>query len=167
MATSHETSAAAPGAHGHGHGHDASEEVHAHIATWQFYVGILVALLFLTFLTVSAARFNIDGFFGSPRANTLNLAAAVLIATMKAGIVAAFFMHLRHDKLFNTVAFIAAFVFLGVFLLMTRDDLGLRAEVDPAYGAAVNQATDERAPGGITFAPAPGESASAAPAEKK
>ena len=32
---------------------------------------------------------------------------------MKASLVAAFFMHLRHDKLFNTLAFLAAFLFLG------------------------------------------------------
>ena len=32
---------------------------------------------------------------------------------MKASLVATFFMHLRHDKLFNTLAFLAAFLFLG------------------------------------------------------
>ncbi len=152
-----------PPAHGHAH---EDGEVHAHVATWQFYVGIFVALITLTILTVSAARFNIDGFFGDPRGNALNLSVAILIACMKAGLVAAFFMHLRHDKLFNTLAFVAAFIFLAIFLFMTRDDLGLRHQVDPDYGNPVNGATGERAPGGITFTPAPGESAEPAAPEK-
>jgi cytochrome c oxidase subunit 4 len=145
----------------HSHGHD-DGEVHAHVASWQFYVGIFGGLIVLTLLTVSAARFNIDGFFGNPRANSLNLAVAILIACMKAGLVAAFFMHLRHDKLFNTLAFVSAFIFLSIFLLMTRDDLGLRHEVDPDYGNPVNGATGERAPGGIVFTAPPGESAEGA-----
>ena len=164
MATSHDPPA-------RGHGHEEEGEVHVHVASWQFYVGILVALLVLTFLTVSAARFNIDGFFGSPRANTLNLTAALLIAATKAGIVAAFFMHLRHDKLLHTVAFLAAFVFLCVFLFLTRDDLALRHEIDPDYGSYVSGESGERAPGGIKFTAPPGESAepaaSGAPAPEK
>jgi cytochrome c oxidase subunit 4 len=162
MATPASHTEGASQAEGHAHGHD-DGEVHAHVAPWQLYVGVLVALLFLTFLTVSAARVNIDGFFGSPRANTLNLMAAILIAALKAGIVAAFFMHLRHDKLMHTIAFIAAFVFLSVFLFLTRDDLAYRHEIDPDYGSYVNGQTGERAPGGIHFTAPPGET-SAEPA---
>jgi cytochrome c oxidase subunit IV len=124
------------------HGHDGHDDgaVHVHIASAQFYIGILGALLVLTVITVAASRFD----FGS--ANTI---IALLIATMKASLVAAFFMHLRHDKLFNTIAFLAAFLFLTIFVLLTSDDLNKRAQVDVDYGSRRLDTTGEQAPGGL------------------
>jgi cytochrome c oxidase subunit 4 len=95
--------------------------------------------------------------FGS--ANTI---IALLIATMKASLVAAFFMHLRHDKLFNTFAFLSAFLFLGIFLLLTSDDLFKRGRTDDANGTRFVPRTGELAPGGFPSAmvipsAAPGE----------
>src|SRR5579859_6926075 len=113
------------------HGHDADAhatddgEVHTHISSTQFYIGVLGALLFLTFITVYVSYFD----FGSG-----NVIIAIVVATIKASLVAAFFMHLRHDRIFNTLAFLAAFLFLSIFLLLTHDDLYKRAEIDPAYG---------------------------------
>jgi cytochrome c oxidase subunit 4 len=77
-----------------------------------------------------------------------NIIIAMLIATMKASLVAAFFMHLRYDKLFNTLAFLGSFLFLAIFILLTYDDLGNRAKLDPAYGGMVNTQTGAAAPGG-------------------
>ena len=54
---------------------------------------------------------------------------------MKGTLVAAFFMHLRHDKLFNTLRSSAAFLFLSIFILLTYDDLGVRARSITAYAA--------------------------------
>src|SRR5581483_11418875 len=107
-------------AHGHGHEHHDDGAVHVHVASTPFYLLILLALLFLTAVTVGCALVD----FGS-----WNIVIAVGVATVKASIVAAFFMHLRHDKLFNTLAFLAAFLFLSIFLLITADDLWKRAEV--------------------------------------
>ena len=126
-------------AHAHGHGHADDGAVHVHIAPSRFYWGIFGALVLLTIITVKASYYD----FGP--ANTI---IAMLIATMKASLVAAFFMHLRHDKLFNTLAFLAAFLFLGIFILLTYDDLGNRAKVEPDYGAVVNRETGQPAPGG-------------------
>jgi cytochrome c oxidase subunit 4 len=69
---------------------------------------------------------------------------------MKASLVAAFFMHLRHDKLFNTIAFLAAFLFLGIFILLTYDDVGVRAEDhgSSSYSEKVLPQTGAEAPGG-------------------
>jgi cytochrome c oxidase subunit 4 len=139
------------------HGHDdhgAHDEgaVHVHIAPARFYWGIFGALTSLTIVTVYASTFN----FGS--ANTI---IAIIIATMKASLVAAFFMHLRHDKLFNTFAFLSAFLFLGIFLLLTSDDLFKRGRTDDAYGTRVFPPTGEVAPGGFPSAMAvPSASAS-------
>ncbi len=126
---------------GHDHEHDEHDDgaVHVHIGSNQSYVGIFLALIFLTFMTVKVSYYD----FGSA-----NIIIAMLIATMKATLVAAFFMHLRYDKLFNTLAFLGSFLFLAIFILLTYDDLGNRGRVDPAYGGTVNVQTGAMAPGG-------------------
>lgn len=113
--------------------------VHAHVASAQFYWGIFGALVILTIITWRVSYYD----FGPA-----NVFVALLIATAKASLVAAFFMHLRHDNLFNTLAFLAAFLFLALFILLTYDDLGKRAQVDPEYGATVLPETGQNAPGG-------------------
>ena len=123
------------------HAHDADDgAVHSHISSVQFYVGIFLALVCLTILTVKVSYYD----FGPA-----NIIVALLIATMKAGLVATFFMHLAHDKLFNTLAFISAFLFLSVFIMLTNDDLGRRAQVDWVYGGTVDPRTGLAAPGGM------------------
>jgi cytochrome c oxidase subunit 4 len=129
MATNHTQATA--------HGDDG--QVHAHIASAQFYWGIFSALIVLTLLTVKVSYYD----FGSA-----NIIIALVIATMKASLVAAFFMHLRHDNLFNTIAFLAAFLFLAIFILLTYDDLGVRPRERPGYIQTVDPRTGERAPGG-------------------
>ncbi len=121
------------------HAHADDGRVHAHISSTKFYVGIFGALVFLTIATVKVSYYD----FGS-----LNIVVAMLIATMKASLVAAFFMHLRHDKLFNTLSFLGAFLFLAIFILLTYDDISRRGELDPAYGGTVLPKTGEVAPGG-------------------
>ena len=128
--------------------HDAHEHhddgaVHVHIATSRFYWGIFLTLAVLTIITVAVSRVDLGA------ANTI---VAVLIATAKASLVATFFMHLRHDRIFNTLAFLAAFVFLGIFIFMTADDLWKRGEVDNAYGTHIFNKTGEEAPGGLPSA---------------
>ncbi len=121
-------------------------EVHAHLAPVKFYLAVFGALIFLTFLTVAVSYFD----FGS--ANTI---IALLIATMKASLVAAFFMHLTHDKLFNTICLVGAFFFLGIFYLFTYQDLGMRNEIDEENGATMLLRTGEMAPGGMPGAKPP------------
>jgi cytochrome c oxidase subunit 4 len=93
----------------------------------------------LTVATVAVSYFD----FGSA-----NIVIAMLIATMKASLVAAFFMHLRYDQLFNTLAFLGAFLFLGIFILLTQDDIGRRGRMDNSYGTRVFAPTGQVAPGG-------------------
>ena len=125
----------------HHHEHDADDgAVHSHVSSVQFYVGIFLALVCLTVLTVKVSYYD----FGPA-----NIVIAMLIATMKAGLVATFFMHLAHDKLFNTLAFISAFLFLSVFIMLTYDDLGRRGQVDWVYGGTVDPRTGLAAPGSM------------------
>jgi cytochrome c oxidase subunit 4 len=143
----------------HAGGHHAHDDgaVHVHIASSQFYWGIFAALIILTIATVRVSYYD----FGSA-----NIIIAILIATMKASLVAAFFMHLRHDKLFNTVAFLAAFLFLGIFILLTYDDLGYRGRVDNDYGGTVELRTGAAAPGGEPATSATSDSVEEAPPHK-
>ena len=113
--------------------------LHVHIATARFYWGIFAALIVLTLLTVRVSYYD----FGSA-----NIVIALVVATMKASLVAAFFMHLRHDKLFNTLALLSAFLFLAIFILLTYDDLGTREHELGGYVHAVDPRSGELAPGG-------------------
>jgi cytochrome c oxidase subunit 4 len=128
---------AASSPHG-GHAED-DGEVHVHIATTPFYLAIFGALIALTLLTVRVSYYD----FGSA-----NIIIALLVATMKASLVAAFFMHLRHDSLFNTLAFLASFLFLAIFILLTYDDLGTRRDGTFPYTGMSDSRTGEMAPGG-------------------
>jgi cytochrome c oxidase subunit 4 len=85
------------------------------------YAAVLAALLVLTAITVTAAGIDFGPY---------NTVIALVIATMKASLVALFFMHLRHDK-FNAVVFLGGVFFLGVFLIFTLFDINSRVVVLP------------------------------------
>lgn len=101
--------------HAHSHAHD-------HSADWKIYAGILSALLVLTVVTVAASRFD----FGSA-----NVVIAVLIATIKASLVALFFMHLRHDSPVNAIVFLSALLFLACLLILCIIDINSRYKPTP------------------------------------
>lgn len=94
------------------HGHDAEHEHHGlgHVASKKVLLGTGTSLLILTGLTVMASWVD----FGSSQAS---LVVAMLIASVKASLVAMFFMHLRYDKPFHTIVIIggllAALLFVG------------------------------------------------------
>jgi cytochrome c oxidase subunit IV len=113
--------------HGHGHdghghdghdGHDGHGDGHglAHTTPVSLLFGILGALLVLTIATVAVTSIDL-GAQG-------NLIVAMAIATVKAGLVCTFFMHLLWDKKFNTVLFLTSVLFLILFLSMTTTDRG-------------------------------------------
>lgn len=83
------------------------------------YLKTLVGLLILTGITVGASYIN----FGS---SSINVVVALTIATIKATLVALFFMHLLHDKPVNGLIAAAGFVFLGLFLMFTLLDFDTR-----------------------------------------
>jgi cytochrome c oxidase subunit 4 len=76
-----------------------------HIIPLAVYVKVFVALVCLTVVTVLAAQFD----FGAG-----NAVIAFLIATIKASLVLAIFMHLKYDKMLNRVIVSTAFFFLVV-----------------------------------------------------
>lgn len=115
------------GSSGHGHsGAHATSGGHGdsahHIIPLKVYYRIIVALLLMTVVTVAAAQFD----FGA-----MNTVIAMLIASVKAGLVLAYFMHLKYDDKIYTVAFGTAIFFLLVMFFFSWVDLYTRFLVDP------------------------------------
>jgi cytochrome c oxidase subunit 4 len=104
-------------AHGD-HGDAAAHADHglAHTTPVSMLVGILAALMVLTVLTVSVTSVDL----GSQG----NLVVAMVIATIKAGLVVAFFMHLVWDKKLHLILFLTSVLFLILFLSLSVNDRG-------------------------------------------
>jgi len=89
-----------------------------HISSVKLYVGIWLALMVFTVLTVFAATVDLGMF---------NPIVALAIATTKAVLVVLFFMHVKyaHEKLTKMVIVTAIFFFL-ILLALTMADYGTR-----------------------------------------
>lgn len=111
--------------HAHGddnaHAHGGPDHV-PHITPLSTYIAVFVALLVLTVITVGVSYMDFGG---------ANLVIALLVATIKGTVVAAFFMHLRSDERMNTVLLCSAFVFLAIFIGLTGIDVLKRGQIDP------------------------------------
>jgi cytochrome c oxidase subunit 4 len=110
--------AATDAAHGAGGDHSSGH----HVASAALFLRVLIALLFLTFVTVAVSRIP----FGPA-----NLIIAMAIAAVKASLVIAFFMHLLWDTAMNKIVFLSSFLFLSLLLTFTMADLLTRGIEDP------------------------------------
>jgi len=79
----------------------------AHVVEVRVLVAVFAALIALTAVTVAVSYFD----FGE-----WNLVVALGVATVKASLVALWFMHLRYDSPIYSVLFFVALVFFGLFL---------------------------------------------------
>jgi cytochrome c oxidase subunit 4 len=125
MADSH-ASHVAPAGDAHGSAaahHDEAEHVAKHVRGY-LYVGAL--LLVFTLITVALSYVDFDKMFGG---HGWNIIIAMIVATFKAGLVAAIFMHLKGERatIWRFLFFTAIF-FAGLFLLTWLH------EVDPIMG---------------------------------
>lgn len=112
MDDTHETIAAETApvpADGHGsHDDHVAHNVSKHIRAYLMVGGTLIVF---TAITVFLSYVN----FGTMKAN---VAVAMLVATFKAGLVAAIFMHLSNEKkLIYRILIFTAFFVLGLFFL--------------------------------------------------
>jgi cytochrome c oxidase subunit 4 len=89
---------------------------------------ILGALLFFTVLTVATAQLEVAimNYFNILLPAWVNVAGAMLIATVKAVLVMAYFMQLRYDNPMNTIIMLFCFFAVGLFLMFTSIDLFTR-----------------------------------------
>jgi cytochrome c oxidase subunit 4 len=104
-AAAHGSAAHGSAGHGHGHGHG---EHFAHPAPAWILLGTFFALIFFTILTVVIAD-NVE--LGS-----FELLVSLGIATIKAVLVGAFFMHMWWDKGFNVLVFLSSLLFFALFI---------------------------------------------------
>ncbi len=105
--------------HDHDHAHDVSKHVKGYLM-----VGGL--LLVFTLITVALSYVDFDHMFGG---HGWNIIIAMIVATFKAGLVAAIFMHLKGEKWTIWKFLLFTFFFCAGLFLLT-----LLHWVDPIFG---------------------------------
>jgi len=99
------------------HAHGELQMAHIHISTPQLFRNVLTALLVLTAITVAVSRIDFGG---------ANMLIAMAIASVKASLVIAYFMHLKWDTGINKITFLSAFLFLSLLFIFTLGDQATR-----------------------------------------
>ena len=85
----------------------------AHPVSLKLLFGVFFALIGLTILTVALAGVHLGAF---------GIWISMGIATIKATLVALFFMHMFWEKSFNVLAFLSSFLFVALFIGFTLTD---------------------------------------------
>ncbi len=93
---------------------------HHHILSNKMAFTIGGLLLILTGVTVGVAHIDLG---------RLNFFIAMAVATVKALLVALFFMGLKYDRKENGMIFATSFIFLAIFLILASTDLFFRGDV--------------------------------------
>ncbi|TGK62108.1 cytochrome C oxidase subunit IV [Leptospira wolffii] len=106
-------SAAATHTEDHGHGEH-------HLISVKTYSFVFGALIVGTIVTVLVAQVD----FGA-----MNTVIAMLVATIKASLVLAYFMHLKYDNVMNRAIFGSGFLFLLLLFGFSVADIFTRAKI--------------------------------------
>jgi cytochrome c oxidase subunit IV len=85
-----------------------------HLISVKLLGAVLASLLVLTYVTFAVSKIDLGAQW--------NLLVAMVIATIKAGLVVTFFMHMLWDKKFNLLVFLSSVLFLILFLSFTLTD---------------------------------------------
>jgi len=121
------TSSHDPADHGH-HGH--------HILSAGLLLKVFGGLVLLTVLTVVLGLMETSGII---HLGALSVPVALGIASVKATLVAMFFMALKYDNKINALAFSLSIVFLAVFFIFTFLDTGFRGSFDEWSATSVDE----------------------------
>lgn len=105
-------------------------KTHDHITPLRVYLTIATALLILTAITVKISLINLGGW---------NLIVAIGVATVKASLVALFFMHLLYDKKIYMIVFGVGVLFLAIFIALTMFDILERGAVNAIEDGPINK----------------------------
>jgi len=101
---------------------DEEDRGEVHVLPFRLYLAVYGGLLGLTALTVGVSIAGLGRFA---------IAAALTVAVLKAGLVIAYFMHLKYDVTFYSLAFFSSLIFVGLFLGLTLVDMTTRASMNP------------------------------------
>jgi cytochrome c oxidase subunit 4 len=102
----------------------------AHVMSPASLLSVWAILMLLTAVTLLAAEYHLG---------QIDVIVALGIATVKAALVLLYFMHLRYDKPFNGLVFVASLLFLAVFIgiaLMDTREYQPQIQSKPAQEAS-------------------------------
>jgi cytochrome c oxidase subunit 4 len=116
----------------HSHGHD---EI-GHVIPESTFLKVLIALLVLTVITVLAAQVDLGKW---------NIVGALLIASVKASLVIAIFMHGRYENKIIWTYILIPFILLAIMIGGIFTDDPFRSHPLP-FGAQAQQASAPVAP---------------------
>lgn len=111
-------------AHASAQGHD-----EPHVLPVSLYLAVWGGLVVLTGITVVVAHYD----FGQ-----WNTVVAMVVATVKASLVALYFMHLRYDNKFNLLILLGSLMLVSIFFYPTLTDLMSRGYTDPMRAQEIN-----------------------------
>jgi cytochrome c oxidase subunit 4 len=123
MSDSHPTTATEAHAGSHDHGHDHAHDVSKHVKGYLLVGGTLI---FFTLVTVWLSYVDFDKWLGG---HNWNIIVAMIVATFKAGLVAAIFMHLKQERITIWKFLLFTFFFCAGLFLLT-----LFGWADPIFG---------------------------------
>lgn len=111
------------------HGH--AQNSVGHVSTPAALTATWAALMILTVLTVAATWVDLGA---------LNVWIAMAIATIKAALVALFFMHLWYDRPINSLVFVCSLLFVMLFIsLAMMDTMHYQPDLIPGYAPGMEQ----------------------------
>lgn len=85
-----------------------------HVIPFKTYLNILLTLIALTGVTVWISGIDLGPF---------SMFVGMLVATVKASLVLAYFMHLKYDSNMNRVMFFAGVFFLLIMFIFSYGDI--------------------------------------------
>lgn len=94
---------------------DSNEERLSHVVPVKVLLAVFAALIALTGLTVFLGRFDVGEF---------DIVVAMAVASIKAALVALYFMHLRHDRALNGILLVGSVLFVLLFVALAVIDSG-------------------------------------------
>lgn len=113
------------------HSHPAGLPAGVHVMPVKALIAVWAALVILTVVTVGATWVDLG---------SMNLWLAMVIATVKATLVALYFMHLRYDKPINGIVLVTALVFVMLFVgVALTDTEAYHPEIIPGYAPGMPQ----------------------------
>ena len=101
-----------------------------HITPIKTYIRIAVLLIILTVITVTVSFIDLGPY---------NISVALIIASIKALLVAFFFMHLFYDNKIYLIIFAMALLFLTIFLTLTMFDTSTRGAIEKEKAGPINK----------------------------
>lgn len=96
-------------------------EVHEHVSPVSLYNKIIAILFVLTGLTYAVSYMDLGA---------ASLTVAMMVALVKAGLVVAYFMHLKYDDKYHLFVFAGTILFVGIFFGFTLFDMDARKRLN-------------------------------------